>query len=149
MVKEEFKKEIEEITFPEESGLIIEKILEKYGLVKVQEDGIERIIKSDTPQEKTEIFKNLPGTKISTLIKECAEKKISLEDMSQRLEKELNIPEKEAKKIVDELEKKILIFIENVEEKKLPPSEVSVPKTELPEKPEITQKKDTYREQIE
>lgn len=142
-------------TFPEGSGLIIEKILKEYGLAKTQEEGIEKIIQSKDFQERLEIFENLPGTKISRLVKEYAEKKVSLENISTRLEKELNISERKAKQIAEELEKSLFIFIKPIKKEELPPAEVKpefVPSEEkiIPEEEtKPSPRKDTYREPIE
>lgn len=111
MTDKNFKNNLSQPIFPEESGLIIEKILEKYELEKEQEEGIQRFFDSQIPENRKEIFENLPGFKISKLLKECAYGEFSLEELSQKLEEVLNISPKEAKQIKDDLQKGILDFI--------------------------------------
>ena len=158
MEKENFKIKQSGLTFPEESGLVIEKILEKYGLAKIEEEGIEKIVESFVRptmdvKKRVEILENLPGAKISKLVKEYAEGKVSLENLYLRLEEELNISKKEAKQIAEELEKTLLIFIKTIKEKGVPSSEIPLPEAEAPtilsEKPKAPPKKDVYREPIE
>jgi hypothetical protein len=149
---------------PEDSGLVIEEILKKYyKLANAQEEGIEKILQSKNSQERKEIFENLPGTKISKLVREYAEGKVSLKDFTSRLEEEINIiSKKEAKQIAEELEKTLLVRIkpvkkeikkEGVPSPKIPPTEVKPPVIPLeepePEKPEVPPKPDIYREPIE
>lgn len=152
MEKEFFEIKITDITFPEESGLIIEKILEKYDFKKAQDEGIEKFFASRIPKERKEIFENLPGSQISNLVREYAEGKVSLENLPLLLKERLNIPREKAKKIAEELEKKLLILIRPAEEKKLPPRipPIEVKQTVSPlEKPKPPQKPDIYQEPIE
>ncbi len=88
--------------------IIIKKILEKYNLQKAQEKGLEEFFKSQSSEERTRVFNNLPGTKISKLVVEHDEGRISLEDLPFYLKEALNISEKEANEIAEELENKIL-----------------------------------------
>lgn len=159
MTRKNFKIENSEPTFPEGSSLIIEKILEKYGLQKKQEEGIEKIFLSQAPEERREIFENLPGSKISRLVREYAFGKISLKDMPSIFKKELNITEEKAQEIVKELEKNLLSFIKikPEKEKELPktspikpkPPIIPAEKPDVPPKPEAPKKPDIYREPIE
>ena len=131
---------------PEESNLVIEKILEKHGLKDIQEKGIERFLKANNPIEKREIFENLPGSQISRLIKEYAEGKIRMENLSLLLGKRLNIGQETAKAIAEELGKKLLTFIKPSEEKgeELP----EIPEEEINPSRKLSSK-DRYRELIE
>jgi len=149
MAKENLKIKKPEPIFPEESGLVIKAILEKYELAKIQQEGIEKILKSKNPEEKIDTFEKLPGTKISKLVKEYAEGKVSLVEIPSRLSRELNISERKAKQITEELENTLLVLIEPVKEEKLPPVEVARPEEQPPEKPEVPKKRDVYREPIE
>ncbi|MBL7150263.1 MAG: hypothetical protein ISS84_01425 [Candidatus Pacebacteria bacterium] len=157
MKRTNFKIKNPELTSTEESGLVIEELLERCGLMKIQKEGIEKIVESFVRptidvKKRVEIFENLPGTKISKLVREYTERKVSLENLPLRLEKDLNISEKEAKQIAEGLEKKLLILIKPIGERKLPPSEIPLPEAEastiLSEKPKIPPKKDIYREPI-
>ncbi len=154
MPEENFKKQTSEPVFPEESVLVIEKILEKYGLINEEEKGIEKFINSGVAQEKIEIFENLPGNKISKLVRNYGEKKISLEDLPILLGKELNVSGKEAEEIAKELEETLLIFIKQApveeipaKEKKARPEIISEPEKKT-EEPKISPGHDTYREPI-
>ena len=140
-------------TFPEETGLIIEKILEKYGLKEQQEEGVRKFFDSQIPTKRKEIFENLPGFKISKLLKECAEGEVSLIDLSRELEQRLNIALKEAKQMEDDLQKTILNFIklEALTEERVTPTRVTELIEEGPSLRETRRpsSKDDYREQIE
>ena len=125
---------------------IIEEILEKYNLKKTQQEGIEKFFKLQDPQKRREVFENLPGAKISKLVVEYSEGKISLEDLSSRLKKELNISDKKAEEIAEELKKSFPVFIKPPEEKELPP-EIKPPVGPV-EKPKPLRKTDIYREPI-
>lgn len=155
MKKETNKIQGSEPIFPEESGLIVEKILEKYGLAAEQNEGIEKFLKSNVPEDKREIFENLPGAKIAKLVRDYAEKKISLEDLPLLLEKELNVSEKDARQMANDLKKTILDFIrwEELEGKEmvqeLPEELEEKEETITPEKPRISLKKDVYREPVD
>lgn len=152
MTNETLKNQTTEPIFPEESSLIIEKILEKYGLAAKQREGIEKFINSDLPIEALE---DLPGSKISKLVKDYGEKKISLEGLPILLEKELNVSEKEAKEISKDLEKTLLVFIKQapIREKEAETQAIPIPKEEseitIPEESKTPSKKDVYRELIE
>ena len=151
MPEENFKKQIPEPVFPEESALIIGKILEIYNFLENQKEGIKKFIDSKNPSEKMEIFENLPGARIAKLVRDHSEGKISLELISIRLEKELKISEKTAQQITKDLEKTLLIFIKQkpAEEREMLAPEISGTEATLPEKPETLPKKDVYREPLE
>jgi len=136
--------------FPEETGLIIRKILEKYGLAESQKEGIEKFIASENPREKREIFENLPGKKIAKAVRDFAEGKVALESLPALLEKNLNISEKVANQIAKDLEKTILLFIKRgpIEKEKKERPEIPQPEEKLPEKPGPP-KRDVYREDVE
>jgi len=155
MTNQNAKTQAPEPIFPEESGLIIGKILEKYGLAAEQKKGLEKFMNSKTSQERIEFFENLPGRKMAKLVRDYAEGKVSLENLPLLLEKELNVSEKDAKEISKDLEKTLLVFIKQgpVEEKEMAPRTVPIseeePEITIPEKPKIPSKKDIYREPID
>lgn len=153
MANKNSKNNLSRPIFPEESGLIVEKILEKYGLEKKQEEGSKNFFDSQIPTERKEIFENLPGFKISKLIKECAEGKVSLANLPQELEQNLNISSKEAKQMADDLQKTILNFIKweaASEEAAAPTGVVELTEEEIsPKETKKLSQKDVYREIIE
>ena len=96
-----------DIIFSPESGLIIGELLEKYDLKKQEQEEINKFLNPIiSPELKKDIFKKLPGTKISRLVRNYAEGKVSLKDLSLLLEKNLNIPKEKAKNLANELENK-------------------------------------------
>jgi hypothetical protein len=103
--------------FPEESKLIVEKILEKYGFAQQQEKDIEKFFNTENPTERVEIFENLPGVKISSLVKEYAVGKISLSQIPSQIAKSLNVSEEKAKQIAQDLEKSLLSLITPLQKK--------------------------------
>lgn len=146
--------ETNKITFPEKSKFVIEKIVERYNFKKTQDEGIKKFLKARTLKERGEMLINLPGAKISRLIREYAKGKVSLEKFPSFLEKLLNISNKQAKEITQELKIKILAFIKPVKKGKILPSKISPTKTKLEitpsqEKHKKPPRKDTYREPIE
>lgn len=147
-------KEKLEPAFPEESGLIIEKILKKYGFWKIQWEGIDKFFESKVPTDRRNVFESLPGYKISKLVRKYAEGEISLENLPSFLEKELNISSQKAKNIAEELERKLLAFVKPIEKRKFLPPKISPPETKpmaAPpvEKPRPPRKPDIYREPTE
>ena len=142
-----------EIIFPEESATIIDGILDKYGLRKIQEEGIKKFLKATVGAEKRKLFENLPGFKISSSLRGVAFGKISLENLPSFLEKELKVSQKTAKEITKDLQEKILAFVK-IKEEELPPTkdiEIETPPSSLEdeEKKKESSIPDTYRESIE
>lgn len=139
-----------EPTFPEDSDLIIEKILTKHNLKNSQEEGMERFFESKDPKERKELFESLPGYKISYLVRKYAESKVSLENLPLLLEERLNISKEDAKEITEELEEKLLVFIKPFKERSV--SKKTPIKKEFPgsisERPKSPPTKDRYRESI-
>lgn len=144
MEKENLKKE--EVIFPKETSWVIKKILEKYDFKKAQEEGLKKFFQARLPARKSEIFKNLPGSKISKLVKDCAEGKISQERLPFFLEKTLNISSKRAKAIAKELKEKILAFIKSPLSR--PKKVISPLKSPSQQSPRLP-REDIYREPIE
>lgn len=142
MAEENIKTEIEESVFPEESRLVIEGILEKYGLKKIQEEGLKKFFKAGATEGKGRILSDLPGAKICQLLREYKEGKLKLEKISGVLEKNLNIPPEQAKEITEELRKKILVSLKPIKKE-------GVLKSPPEEKPPKPGKPDIYRESIE
>jgi hypothetical protein len=153
-MNEKFQNKDKEPIFPPESYLVIDKILEKYGLSEIHQQGIDKISRITDPQEVIDIFENLPGTKIARAVKNYAEGKIKLEDIPLLLEKELNISSKEAEQMVEDLKKTVLDFIkwEMAKEENIVTEGISKAQKEektTAKKPENFSSKDIYREPIE
>lgn len=164
MANENYQTKKSQPIFPEESSLAIEKILEKYGLAELQQEGLDKISELGDFNKASELLENLPGTKIAKLVRDYAEGKISLEGLPILLEKELNVSEKEAKEIAKDLEKTLLIFIKQAPAEKLSiresSEEISSNEREIEpeiisgseekkEEPKTSFKHDIYREPIE
>lgn len=137
--------------FPNDSNLIIERILEKYGFRKSQEERMEKFFKSNIPKERKGLFEGSPGYKISYLVRKYAESEISLENLPLLLGERLNIPKEQAKEIAEELEEKLLVFIKPFKERSISKKksiEKKLPRS-ISERPKSTPIKDRYRETIE
>lgn len=150
------EKESLEIIFPEESAIIIQELLKKYDFDKEHEESVKKLIVSRNPKEKKEIFENLPGYKISRLVKEYAERKIPITNLLSLLKKELNCPNKKAEELTRDIEKEFSIFLQPKIEisrakeslsRKLISTELKPPDQKA--KKTTAQKPDTYRELIE
>ena len=134
---------------------IISKILEKYELKETDEEIFDKNIKGDFCY----------STEIALLVYEVAVQKISPKNFPSEIQKRLNISLKKAKKIAEDLEKKVLISVKKLRvekvSKKLPTSVKPSPTqfteklkrtklSEIPEtKKEKTRQRDIYRERIE
>lgn len=154
MPKEKIKRvKTIELSFPEESGLVVEEILKKYGWEEIQKKGIKKWFKSENSSEKKRLFEELPGSKISKLIREYAEGKIAIANIGLLLRERFSIPDKKAEEIAQELRKKILNFIKPiVEEKEVLPLKEAVPEKKpviKSEKPGAPREADIYRELVE
>ena len=132
------KSQAYKIVFSERSGSFIGEILEKYGLNKQQEEGLDRLFKSSAG-EKEKILRELPGPKIVLLLREYQEKKVKLEEFPTILQEALKVSAKDAKAIAEELQKKVIIF------QSLPEKNIISPSEAKPVKPTSS---DTYREPI-
>lgn len=120
-------------TLPENSGKIIGEILSKYGFEKKQRDDIKKLTESIDPKIREVILESLPGVKISQIVKDCAERKINMDDLPSALKAGLEISEKKARQIAEELIEKIFeLPIRTAETEKIRPA-----------------KKDSYREPVE
>lgn len=153
MEKVNFSIKEPEDKLPENSGLIIGEIIKKYDLEKIQNEGINLFFRAKTPEEREKILINLPGAKISKLVREYAEGRFNFEVLPEILEKHLKISSKKAKQMADDLKIKLFVFISPATEKtlsssKIPSKEIKPP-TIPHKKPETPQKSDTYREPIE
>jgi len=130
--------------------IIIEKILKKYGLFKVEEEADFDKFLSDPAKYESLITKSA-SYKLSSLIKKYRDAEISLNDIPTALENELGIPKEKAKKLTEELNREILQFIEPAEKKpsqEEPPEEPKEEPIKTKELPRI-KRKDSYREPIE
>ncbi len=67
MTQENFIYKKNEVVFPEDNWLVIEKILKKYNLADLQITGFEKITNSSDANEVMKIMENLPGAKIARL----------------------------------------------------------------------------------
>ncbi len=160
--------------FSETAASIISEMVKKYGLEKNQERTLEKMELAETFQEKEKIFETLPGRQIAKIVKGVAEEKISLKNFFQELQKQLNIPSEDAKKMALELQKKVLVlarkivaetekgpkkttmikpppkeFIEKRKQIKKIPDSALIPETEKPAPKKIEKKSkepDAYRE---
>lgn len=165
MEKENIKIE-EGPIFPEESSSIIEGLLEKYGLIKSKGEIVKKIadlFKDSTkkPDEKKKILESLPEAKLAKLVADYGYKKVSIEKIPLRIEKDLNISREKAKKMAEELKATLLDLIKTVKpadltkEKKAPVAEAfkpepkTKPSINLPKEEKDSFKKDTYREPVE
>lgn len=110
--------------FPEKSDLVIRQILEKYGLEKIQQEGIKKLLSTKVKQKRREVFENLPAAVISKLIKEYAEGKVILSEAPSQIAERLNISEAKSKQIVQELEQSILAFITALKKRPKTPGEI-------------------------
>lgn len=108
------KLNIEESIFPEESQLIIEKIVEKHDLMTRQNNAAEMLIKVKGGKEQIEIFNNLPGNKIARLVADYSQKKISIEQLPELISKELKVDKMKGKEISKDLKENLLIFVKQV-----------------------------------
>lgn len=157
MTNKKSKIESLEPIFPEDTDLIIGKILEKYGLLKEEEESLEKFFEAGSDDEGKEIFENSPGFKIASLLRLCAEGKIPLANLPQELAEKLGISLKETKQMADDLEKTILKFIkwETVTEEEKSASKIITGaeaeglKEELKNSLPKDSYKDIYREPIE
>lgn len=134
------------VVFPEESGLIVEEIIEKTGLKKIDDEKFEKLLNPETPNKKTEeIFEDLPSVKLSKIIIAYAEGKIDLKNLSSSLKKDLSISFEKAEEIGKELKEKLLVYIKPIKKEKTKTIQL-VPIFD--KKPRTPTKKDVYRELI-
>lgn len=123
-----------DLFFPEGSESVIENILKKYDLEKTHREGLERFFNAPSPEERQEIINNLPGMKISRLLRMIKADELKSDELSKELEKNLNVSTKESEEMAETLKAKVLIPSEPIEE---------VIKKEEPTAP---RKQDIYRE---
>jgi len=100
--------------FPEKCDEPFRKILEKYGLSENQEELFRKISEAKTPEEKERIIDASLERKTVLALKEVADGVVALKDFGTALSERLNIPEEKSKKIANELEKEVLVFVEKV-----------------------------------
>lgn len=166
MANKDFEFENEPI-FPDESHLIIGKILTEYGIIKNLDEEKNKIAKLIQGKESDSKEKNLtvddfPSVKLANIVADYGYKKITLEKLSARIEKELSIDREKSEKITGELKKNLLDSISfgnkaNTRKKRTTTQEDRVFISEDRIKPSATpdkeksfsSKKDTYRESLE
>lgn len=138
-----------EIVFPENIDQIISDILAKYDLTETSQEVMQKVIKGED---------SITG-KIAQIIKEAAKNEISVEDLISHINIKLNLPKTTAEQISDDIQKRILNFVE----KKSASEEKSVSKIEELKKERIierqleksekpkrkTERPDVYREPVE
>ena len=123
--------ENQRVFFPESAGFIISEIIKKYGLEEPGE-ALEKWI------EKGEESK---GHKMAKILLKVVQREILPENFPLELQKELAVSFEKAKKIAEELEKKILVFMrKEIAEEKL---------KKIEERPPTPPRRDIYREPIE
>ena len=132
------KSQVNKIVFAKRSGSFISEILEKYGLSKQQEEGLDKFFKASV-EEKEKILRELPGPKVVLLLREYQEKKVKLEEFPAILQEALKISAKDAEAITEELQEKVIVFQTPPEKNIISPPEVK------PIKPTSS---DVYREPI-
>ncbi|TFG35188.1 MAG: hypothetical protein E4H47_02025 [Parcubacteria group bacterium] len=156
----------EEPIFPEESGSIIDGILEKNGMIRSRDEENKKILEalqdhSKSPEEKIMVLENFPSARVAKIVADYGCKIISLEKIMSRIGKELNIGDEVAKKITDELKVELLDLIktskpakrakeiaEPIAEDAAPETKIIPPASVLKKERGVTEK-DTYREPIE
>ena len=142
---------IKESRTEKDETIIIEKILKKYGLFKVEDEEVDFDKFLSDPAKYESLITKSASYKLSSLIRKYRDAEISLNDMPTALENELGIPKEKAKKLTEELNREILRFIEPAEKKPsqeellAEPKEESIKTKELPR----IKRKDSYREPIE
>jgi hypothetical protein len=164
-----------EVIFSEEANSVIEEIIKKYDLGPVdffEKEVTQRLEQAKTFEEKKEIAKSFPIVQITEIIKETAQGKILAKDLASTLQQRLDISQEKAKKIAEELEKKVLVLARKVPverenvllpkkplvkppplrtetlEKKPTKTKPEIKPEAPPEKPNISRKPDIYREPI-
>ena len=151
-----FNNQNKKTVFLGDTAPIVSEILKKYGLEEEDEDIFEKI-----EQGKPCLL----GGIILDIVIELAQGKILKKELVVSIQKYLNIPKEKAKKMAEDIEKKLLTLVEKVPKekaevptKKSPVAEKSLKTEETPiveepktfsKKEEPPQQEDTYRESIE
>lgn len=128
---------------------VIKKLVKKYNLGPTNffsPEVKQKIKEAKTLEEKIQAVDSFSMAQIPRILIEVSQKQGSTKDLSALLQERLNIPQKTAKKITQELEKDILTSIRKNQEEKIPEKEV--PKEEVSLKKTPTQK-DIYKEPLE
>lgn len=132
------------LTFPENSAQIITEILKKYGLEESSEEFFEgwRTGKKDR------------GEILVDLLIKMSEANLSVSELADLAKKELNITAQKAQKIIEDLNREILVPAIQISEKILSEERSSsqekpkeIAETEIPERLK-PKRKDIYREPI-
>ena len=151
------------IVFPDGAGLIIVKLLKKYGLEESQNMITKKMIDTKDYKKKIEILEELPGRKIAKILRGAANGEIASGDLASTLVGHLNIPIKKAEELSTDLEEEILALgkKEYIEEEETPVTKKPTPPIIKPLKPASSektspikeikppQKTDVYRETFE
>lgn len=166
MADKDFEIENEPI-FPEESHLIIGKILIEYGIIKNLDEEKSKIAKliqgkENGSKEKNLTVEDFPSVKLANMVADYGYKKITLEKIPARIEKELSLDREKSEKITEELKKNLLDLISfdskattrrkrtTTEGNRGFISEDSIRPPVTPSKEDsFSSKKDTYRESLE
>ena len=116
------------IIFPENNSSIIAGLLEKHGIKESSKDVADKMFSGKKPF----------GTIVAELAKKLGREEITIKDFISSLKEELGITQKAAESMANEINEKIIAFIEKSE----PEQEIIIEKKGPP-------RKDGYRETVE
>ena len=94
-----------DVVFPEKIVLIVNEILEKYNLIKTDKELGEKFSIATTPKEENNILKEMPSVKIAEILRKYQLGTTKLEDFPKMLKENLNVSQKDAEGITEELKK--------------------------------------------
>ncbi|MCK4520822.1 hypothetical protein KAT95_03065 [Candidatus Parcubacteria bacterium] len=140
---------------PVNTGDIIAELIKKHQLGPVDildNPEMEKILKNaKTSEERLKIIKNLPFEKIFDIVEEITQGKTELKDLTPIIKKYLNLSGQKAKTLAEDLKKEIFTLSKKqIKPKEKIKEEPSLDKNSISiKKPQISSKKDVYRESIE
>ena len=108
------------LIFPDDMPESIDKILNDFGLKKIEDDELKKAGSAKDPKEIWKILSSLPGRKIADLVYNYTRGKISPNEFIELLKKDLKIDKETAEKIARELNDKIIKFVKTDKENKIP-----------------------------
>jgi len=149
----------QKITFLENASPIISELLERYQLQETPDELFKKLTKGEVSR----------GGIILDIVIEVAQGKISKKNLVPSIQKYLNIPKEEAKKLAEDIEKRLLVLVKKVPKEEMeikppipsgrpsvaknPPITEKSPITEkpktAPKKQKTTKEADVYREPVE
>ena len=128
--------EKQKIFYSEDAPLIISELMKKYGLRETSEEFFEKLEKNE----------RINGEKIAEIIVRLTENKITFNDLTLEIQKNLSVSENIAGKLTNDIKKKILLSSQKTTKKQTIPKEKrKITSTEN----FVILKKDVYREPIE